>query len=138
QPIVSKLCRKHGGSAMSFRRVALSVSLLFVLMTTSLRGQGLTGQISGSVQDSTGAAVVGAEVILANQGTGATRQVTSDQSGNFLFAQLLAGNYTLTISAAGFKKHEEKDLVLSSSERAVVRPITLELGAISESISVTA
>src|SRR6185295_5335655 len=37
-----------------------------------------------------------------------------------------------------FKKHEEKDVVLSSSERAAVRPIALELGAISESISVTA
>src|SRR5437867_13390488 len=117
---------------MSLRHIALSLSLLAALMTASLRGQGLTGQISGSVQDSTGAAVVGAEVILTNQGTGATRQVTSDQSGNFLFAQLLAGNYVLTISSSGFKKHEEKDLVLSSSERAVVRPITLELRAISE------
>ena len=108
------------------------------LMTNSLMAQGLTGQISGSVNDATGSAVVGAEVVLINQGTGATRQIASDQSGNFLFAQLLAGNYTLTITAPGFKKHEEKDVVLSSSERAVVRPISLELGAISESISVTA
>ena len=123
---------------MSFRRVALSLILLAVVMTASLRGQGLTGQISGSVQDSTGSAVVGAEVVLTNQGTGATRQLVTDGSGNYLFAQLLAGDYTLTVGAPGFKKHEEKDVVLSSSERAAVRPITLELGAISESISVTA
>ncbi|MCU1325154.1 MAG: hypothetical protein JWN34_524, partial [Bryobacterales bacterium] len=82
-------------------------------------------------------AVVGAEVVLTNQGTGATRQVASDLSGGFLFPQVLAGTYSLTISSSGFKKYEERDIVLSSSERAAVRPISLELGALSESISVT-
>jgi hypothetical protein len=79
-----------------------------------------------------------AEVVLVNQGTVQTRRVVSDSSGDFVFAQLLAGEYTLTVSAPGFKKYEEKNIVLSSSERAVVRPITLEVGAITESISVTA
>src|SRR5215813_12692950 len=109
-----------------------------ILATTCLWSQGLTGQISGGVNDSSGSPVVGADVGLMNQGTGAARRVATDPSGNFLFAQLLAGNYTLSISVPGFKKYEEKDIVLSSSERAVVRPITLELGAITESISVTA
>src|SRR6266481_7900432 len=129
---------ERGGISMLWpRSVVLSVCV-FVLTEASLKCQGLTGQISGSVNDPTGSPVVAAEVSLVNQGTGAARQLASDQSGNFVFAQLLAGNYTLTISAPGFKKHEEKDIVLSSSERAVVRPIALELGAISESISVTA
>jgi hypothetical protein len=113
----------------------LLASALFA--TGLLLSQGLTGQISGTVNDSTGSAVI-AEIVLLNQGTGQTRQVVSDASGTFLFAQLLAGQYTLTIAAPGFKKYEERDVVLSSSERAVVRPITLEVGAISESISVTA
>src|SRR5258705_11864547 len=119
-------------------RTALHAALCAVFATGSLIAQGLTGQISGTVNDSSGSAVVGAEVVLLNQGTGQTRQMASDQSGSFLFAQLLAGSYTLTIGSPGFKKHEERDVGLSSSERAVVRPITLELGAISESISVTA
>ncbi len=123
---------------MSTYRSLLWAAVLASFLTTSLSAQGLTGQISGSVNDSTGSAVVAAEVVLTNQGTGATRQLVSDQSGSFLFPQLLAGSYTLTITAPGFKKYEEKDIVLSSSERAAVRPITLELGAISESISVTA
>jgi outer membrane receptor protein involved in Fe transport len=119
-------------------RPALYAVILTVFLTGSLIAQGLTGQISGSVNDSTGSAVVGAQVSLLNQGTGQTRQLTSDQSGGFLFAQLLAGSYTLMISAPGFKRYEEKDIVLSSSERAAVRPIMLELGALSESIAVTA
>jgi hypothetical protein len=122
---------------LTFRSV-LYTTLCAVFAAGSLMAQGLTGQISGTVNDTSGSAVVGAEVVLLNQGTGQTRQMASDQSGNFLFAQLLAGSYTLTIGAPGFKKHEERDIVLSSSERAVVRPISLELGALSESISVTA
>src|ERR1041384_5706258 len=118
-------------------RIAIGVVACATFLTNSLMAQGLTGQISGTVNDSSGSAV-SAEVVLLNQGTGQTRRVVSDQSGNFLFAQLLAGQYTLTIAAPGFKKYEERDVVLSSSERAVVRPITLEVGAISESISVTA
>ncbi len=119
-------------------RTALYATLCAIFATGSLMAQGLTGQISGTVNDSSGSAVVGAETVLLNQGTGQTRRMASDQSGSFLFAQLLPGSYTLTISAPGFKKAQETDIVLSSSERAVVRPITLELGAISESISVTA
>src|SRR3954452_8103989 len=104
-------------------RLLLGAAVFVNILTTSLSAQGLTGQISGSVNDSTGSAVVAAEVNLTNQGTGAVRQIATDGSGNFLFAQLLAGNYTLTIAAPGFKKYEEKDIVLSSSERAAVRPI---------------
>src|SRR3989442_15965668 len=99
---------------MSTFRCVLYATLFAFFMTGSLMAQGLTGQISGTVNDSTGSAVVGAEVVLLNKGTGQTRQIGSDQTGAFVFAQLLAGNYTLAISAPGFKKHEEKDIVLSS------------------------
>jgi len=119
-------------------RSVVSAIICAALLTTSLIAQGLTGQISGTINDSSGSAVVGVGVNLLNEGTGQTRQITSDSSANFLFTQLLAGSYTLTLAALGFKRYEEKEIILSSSERAVVRPITLQLGAISESISVTA
>ena len=80
---------------MSTFRSLLCASFFAALMTGSLMAQGLTGQISGTVNDSTGSAVVGAEVILLNQGTGQTRQIASDQTGAFVFAQLLAGNFFL-------------------------------------------
>src|SRR5689334_3313714 len=114
---------------MLFSRAALSAVSVAVLSAGSVIAQGLTGQISGTVNDASGSAVV-AEVALLNQGTGQTRRALSDSSGNFVFPQLLAGEYTLTISAPGFKKYQENGVVLSSSERAVVRPIVLEIGAL--------
>jgi hypothetical protein len=112
--------------------------LATLLVAATLKAQGLTGQISGTIYDSSGSAVVSAEIVLLNEATGQVRQASSDPTGSFLIAQLLAGSYTLKVSASGFKRYEETGIELSSSERAAVRPITLELGAISESISVTA
>ncbi|HYP06276.1 MAG TPA: carboxypeptidase regulatory-like domain-containing protein, partial [Bryobacteraceae bacterium] len=119
-------------------RYLASASLLSALSTGLLYGQGLTGQISGSVKEQSGSVIAGAAVELLNQGTSQVRSTTTDTLGEFVFPQLLAGQYTLTVTAPGFKQHQEVGIALSSSERAVVRPITLALGAVTESVSVTA
>lgn len=116
----------------------LVIAALFNSLTVSSWGQGLTGQISGSVRDPSGSAVSGAAVELVNEGTRQMRAMPTDETGAFLFPQLLAGKYTLKIAAPGFKTHEEQGVELSSSERAVVRPITLMLGAVSDSVTVAA
>jgi len=108
------------------------------LKVASMNGQGLTGQVSGSVQDSSASAIVGAGVDLVNTGTGVVRKTATDESGNFIFPQLLAGAYNITVSAPGFKTYAAKGIVLASSERSVLRTIVLEVGALSESVSVTA
>jgi len=112
--------------------------VLLLAAATTLYGQGLTGQISGSVRDQSGSVVVNASVELVNDGTGQQRSAVTDETGAFLFPQLLAGRYTLIVTAPGFKRYEEQGVELSSSERAVVRPISLALGAVSDSVSVTA
>jgi len=119
-------------------RLVVSMTVAGLLTMASLYGQGLTGQISGSVQDSSGSAMTGATVELTNTGTGLIKQGTTDASGAFIFPQLLAGTYTITVASPGFKKYEQKDIALSSSERSVLRTIVMELGSLSESVSVTA
>jgi hypothetical protein len=116
----------------------LFTTVLFAVNAAHCWGQGLTGQISGSVRDQSGSVVATAAVELVNDGTGQRRATTTDETGAFLFPQLLPGNYSLSVSAPGFKKYEESGIELSSSERAVVRPISLALGAVSDSVSVTA
>lgn len=101
-------------------------------------GQGLTGQISGSIRDASGSAVPNADVTLNNVGTSQARKLKTDQAGEFVFTQLLPGNYHVAIEAQGFKKYEQKDIVLTATERVVLKTISLDLGELTQTISVEA
>ena len=89
----------------------------------------------GTVQDPSGAVIPGANVTLKNQGTGATLTTTSGSAGDFAFSVLPVGGYTLTIGAQGFKTLATKNIVLTASQ-VVRQPFTLELGQITETVSV--
>lgn len=111
--------------------------MMFCLITT-LDAQGLTGQISGTVHDPGGSIVPGAEVELIDAGTGQKRQALADDLGNFVFTQLLPGTYQLRVSVPGFKTYEQKEIVLTATERVVLREVRLELGELTQVISVNA
>lgn len=117
---------------------ALTLILLTAALPAALMAQGLTGSITGHVSDQSGSAIPGADVSLVNVGTGQGRQVKSDSSGDFVFTQILPGRFKLEISAKGFKKYEQTDFVLNSSERLVLRTATLELGEITQTVEVQA
>jgi hypothetical protein len=101
-------------------------------------GQGLTGQLSGTVVDPSGAAVIGASVDIVNPLTGQTRAAKTSDGGRFVFTELLPGSFSLTVSVPGFKKHAEKNIVVSATERVTLPQITLEVGDVREIVSVTA
>jgi len=109
-----------------------------VLFACFAPAQTITGSISGTVRDSTGQSVPDAEVTVINQATGGRFATKSDLQGLFVLSGLLPGSYTLSISKPGFKGFEQKDTVLTASERRSVGDILLELGAITERITVTA
>ena len=100
--------------------------------------QGLTGQISGVVADSGGGILPGATVTIKNAGTNSTRDTVTGPDGTFVFPDLLAGTYDVKVTMQGFKTHEQTGVVLSSTERIVLRPIALEVGGLSEVVSVQA
>ena len=62
----------------------------------------------------------------------------TDATGNFLLAQLFPGTYRISVSAAGFKRHEEANIIVAAAERVVLRPIALQLGDVTESVTVAA
>jgi hypothetical protein len=116
-------------------------ALLLLLLCASpvfLRAQGLTGQISGSVQDGAGASVAGAEVTVTNAGTGQMRKSSTDNAGVFVVTDLLPGTYGVAITREGFKKHEQSEVVLSATERVALRPVVLQLGELTQTVRVTA
>ena len=100
--------------------------------------QGLTGQVSGSVTDSSGAVVSNATVQLTNIQTGQTRSETTSAEGRFVFPELLPGNFNLSIEANGFKKLEQANLVVSAAERVTLPSLVLQVGAVGETVTVTA
>lgn len=125
------------GASVRNSRFAL-FALLPMLTATPVFAQQSSGTISGSVQDSTGAAVAGAGLRLISTATGVERPAASDESGNFVFSSMGPGEYRLTVQAAGFKTFERKGVVLSASERLSVGTISLALGSVEERITVEA
>ena len=103
-----------------------------------LYAQGLTGQIAGSVVDSSGSVLPGATVTVKNTGTQISRETTTDESGAFVVTDLLAGTYEVTVALNSFKTAVQTGVVLSATERLGLRPIVLEVGALSETVSVQA
>ena len=70
----------------------------------SLPAQIVSGTITGSVKDSSGAAIPGAKVGLVNTETNLSRESASNESGDFIFSTLPPGKYQITASHAGFKE----------------------------------
>jgi len=114
------------------------IAAFAAISTPQLHAQGLTAQISGTVQDTVQAAVPQAKVELYNEETAARRELLSDATGSFLFPQLLRGTYRIVISADGFRRYEKTGIVLTSTERLVLPPAILEIGDVRQSVSVTA
>ena len=103
-----------------------------------VHAQGLTGQIGGSVIDSSKGAIPGAAVTVRNTATSVTRDTVTDSEGLFVFTNLFAGTYDLRVTLTGFRTFEQKGLVLTATERLAVPPITLEVGGLEEVVTVEA
>ncbi|MGH9627162.1 MAG: carboxypeptidase regulatory-like domain-containing protein [Bryobacteraceae bacterium] len=111
-------------------------SFVIVLLPVLLAAQGSV-TIFGNVTDSTGAAVPGVSVQVTNAQTGATREVKSDASGNYVIPLLPIGTYTLRAEAQGFKSFVQDSIAVQVDENRQVN-VALEVGAVTESIEVKA
>src|SRR5215831_9646399 len=112
--------------------------VLCFLLAQGLSAQINTGSVAGTVQDASGALVPEAKVALTRVATNVERQTKTDQAGEFVVVGLEPGEYNLTISATGFKTLERKSLIVPTGERVPLIGLTLEVGGVSEVVSVTA
>jgi hypothetical protein len=111
---------------------------VFILVLTggSLLAQEATGTISGSVMDSTGASVSEASIAVRNVRTNLVRQSKTDDNGIFNVPALQPGIYNIEVSREGFKRARMGDFQVQVNQVASVN-LTLEVGAVSESVTVT-
>jgi len=123
-----------------FSSVVLAFALIMGISgaASSAMAQGLTGQISGVVTDSGGGVLPGATVVLKNVGTNSTRETVTGADGSFVFPDLLAGKYDISVTVSGFKTYEQKGITLASTERVALRTIGLEVGGVAETVTVQA
>lgn len=111
---------------------------LAVLCSCVLMGQNVSSTVRATVLDSSGGAITNAECVLRSPGTGAQQRTTATSTGTCTFGSVLPGTYTLTVSAPGFKSFEMTDLIVSANEVRAIPNVVLQVGAVQESVSVTA
>jgi hypothetical protein len=113
----------------------LAALFLVFAATFPALAQSTNARLDGTVQDPTGAMVPGAKVQVVHDNTQASADVTTDQSGAFVFPNLAPGLYTVTGEATGFRKTEVKKVELSVSGTVSII-VKLEVGQTTESIIV--
>src|SRR6266852_8655317 len=124
------------GGNMRVRLWASVVVVLLVLVPIA-SAQKITGLITGTVTDPSGAAVPGATVTVVNERTSATRSATTNEQGSFSFPELDPGVYTLTVNKTGFKKLTERNVELHVADVTALA-VKMEMGAANETVMVEA
>jgi hypothetical protein len=114
--------------------------LAFILAVFSLplTAQVVTGSISGTVTDPSGAVVSDATVTLTNQGTGSVQTATTSATGAFRFTLLAVGRYNVDVSKQGFRKLRVTNATVDANSENALGSLKLQLGETSESVEVSA
>ena len=115
----------------------LSACILFFCAVCTLLGQAGRGSISGLVTDPGGALIPGAEVVLLNRATGVMQHTVTTGAGLYTFISLNPGVYQITVTQKGFRKVVQ-DKVAVTVDQVTELNITLEVGAATETVEVTA
>ena len=101
------------------------------------RGTSDFGTITGLITDSSGGVLPQATVTVVNQATNVERRITTDSRGNYEATHLNPGTYTVKVEATGFKRFENRDIVLRSLQTARV-DVQMEVGSVGSEVTVTA
>jgi carboxypeptidase family protein len=111
--------------------------LIIVFLSATASMAQATAEITGTVKDTSGAVLPGATVTATQTATGFKREAVSDPEGAFSFPAIPIGPYRLEVALQGFKTSIQTGIVLQVNDHPIV-PVTLELGTVTEAITVTA
>jgi hypothetical protein len=121
---------------MRSRCIVLSLFFAFIFVCAS-SAQTFRGSIQGTITDSTGAAIIGAQVKVFSPGTGLTRNVSTNDQGGYVASELPLGTYSITVAKEGFHTTTLTEIHVSvgSATRADAR---LATGEVQEVVEVNA
>jgi hypothetical protein len=127
---------RRSGLWRTLKALCLVGLLVTVFKGTPASAQTDQGAIVGVVTDSTGAVIPNADVTLTAVDTGLVLKTKSNGSGNYFFAPIKVGSYTVSASAANFQTTVEQNVVVHVQDRLNI-PLELKPGKASETITVT-
>ncbi|HEV7220364.1 MAG: carboxypeptidase regulatory-like domain-containing protein [Terriglobales bacterium] len=123
---------------MNLRNLGAVAGLaLFVMFASLCFGQQLTGTLTGTTFDQTGAVVPNAQVAMKNVASGDTRTTVSNGSGYFSITAVQPGTYSVSVSAAGFKTWKEDGVVFAQGDNRTLPNISLAVGQADQVVEVT-
>ena len=114
---------------------AFSILAVLFALTGFALAQGTTSRLTGTVTDSSGAAIAGATVTLTNEGTTTSLTTETSDDGLYNFDLIPAGTYTVTIEKAGFKKYVSTSNMVNVNLPATVN-VPLEVGSVEVVVTV--
>jgi hypothetical protein len=118
-------------------KLLLVFALCFVAFPVGMHAQQYSGTVTGTVTDSSGAAVPGASVTVTNTSTNATYQGSTSAQGFYSVAQLPVGTYNVHIKAPTFKEFVARGVEIHVSSNSEVNA-KLDVGAANEVVTVEA
>src|ERR1041385_8244587 len=116
---------------------ALCVALYLSTMACGSLWAQATAQISGTVQDQSGAVLPGVEITVTQTDTGVSRTSISNETGSYNLPSLPLGPYKLEASLPGFRTYVQTGIVLQVNTNAAIN-IALQIGQVSEQVEVQA
>jgi hypothetical protein len=120
----------------AFTMFCAVLGMIFAIAGVSW-AQSTRGSLSGSVSDSSGALVPGAQIVAVGVDTGTRSETVSTSSGDFKFPELAIGRYDVTVTASGFSASTSKGVLITINSTTALN-VVLKTGAASETITVDA
>ncbi len=113
------------------------LAALSFLFTAQMFGQAISGTIVGTVRDSSGAVVTGAQVTATNSQTGNSLKAITGAGGDYTIPNVAPGTYELATQMTGFSTSVARNIVVLVQQTTRI-DITLQPGATSQEITVSA
>ncbi len=119
------------------RRLALGlyVTALLCATTPALAQQG-TAQLGGKISDAQGAVLPGVTIVISNEETGITREITSTAEGGYFASQMVPGRYRIAAKLEGFKALDRRGISLTVGQTTTL-DLVMEVGGLAETLTVT-
>ena len=117
--------------------ITLALAVPGFILPSAAFAQGTTATLSGTVLDTTGALIPGAQVTLTNIGNGAKRDAKANSSGVFVFAAVPTGDYDLRVEMAGFEATLLHKIHLDPADNKSLSKVVLNVGEVTQTITVS-